>query len=247
MKLLDIVQNILSAMSLEEVNSIEDVPEALQIAEIVKETYYQIISHREWEFLNLTFSLEASGDLDKPNIMTIPSGIADISFLKYYDEKDSTYKTLQYLSPEAFLEANSNVILKDSVTQITGLAKQVDAIFRVQTDKQPEYFTSFDEKTIIFDSYNSNYDMTLQSNKTLCYGNKHPIFELNDDYEIEMPEEMVWSYLLPESKSVASVNILQTVNEKEEQRSRRGRWRMYYAHPKTSNGYKREVQRYGRK
>lgn len=234
-------------MSLEEVNSIEDVPEATQIAEIVRETYYEITAHREWEFLKETFSLEASGSLSKPVTMTIPDSVSDVEFIKYLDNKTDKYEDVVYVSPEAFLEANNDVKIGANVDQLTGLTKQLNIIFRIYNDKQPTYYTSFDQKTVIFNAYNNEYDNTLQESKTICHGTKQVVFMLDDDYEIDMPEEMIWSYLLPEVKSVASVNLLQTVNSKEEQRSRRGRFRMYHAHPKTTDSYRRVVAKFGRK
>lgn len=247
MKLKEIVQNVMSAFSLEEVNSIEEVPESIQIAEIVKETYYEIISHREWEFLNTTFSLLASGDNTKPVLMTIPSSVTEIKSLRYLDEKTNKYEDVLYLSPEDFLNNMNGISSGDNVDSITGLLGQANIKVKVFNDRQPKYFTTFDESVVIFDAYNSDYDVTLQESKTLAYGNKYVTFLIDDDYEVFMPDEMIWSYLLPEVKSVASVNILQTVNQKEEQRSRRGRFRMYHAHPKTTDNYRRVAARYGRK
>lgn len=247
MQLLEIVQNVMSAFSLEEVNSIEDVPESIQIAEIVKETYYEIISHREWEFLNTTFSLLASGDNTKPVLMTIPNTVTDIKSIKYLNEETGKYEDVIYLTPEDFLENMNRISSGSDVDSITGMLDQANIKVKVYNNKQPSYFTTFDEQTVLFDAYNKEYDITLQESKVLGYGNKKVSFHIEDDYEIVMPEEMIWSYLLPEVKSVASVNILQTVNQKEEQRSRRGRFRMYHAHPKTTNDFRRVAARFGRK
>ena len=237
----------MSSFSLEEVNSIEDVPESLQIATVVKETYYDIISHKDWEFLNKTFSLEASGSSSKPVLMSIPYRVSNIEFLKYLDEKEDKYVSVNYMHPEDFVNLVTERKTAENVQEVTGLVSQVSAKFKVYKDRQPSYFTSFNEKDVIFDAYNNMYDNTLQSSKSLCKGAVLPTFLIEDDYEIEMPEEMVWSYLLPEVKSVSSINLLQTANQKEEQRSRRGRHRMYHAHPKTTDDYRRRVDKYGRK
>ena len=245
MILLTIVQNIMSSMSLEEVNSIEEVPESIQIAEIVRETYNEILAHREWDFLKETFSLEASGSSAKPVLMAIPSNVSDVKLIKYLDENDSKYKDVAYVSPEEFIELTNSRVRQG--TKYTGLVKQVEVGLYIFTNKQPEYFTTFDGKNIIFDSFNSEHDTTLQASKTLCHGTRLPTVQIDDDYEIDMPEEMIWSYLLPECKSVASINILQTANAKEEQRSRRGRFRMYHSHPKTTETIERVRTQFGRK
>jgi len=61
--LLEIVKDILSSMDSEDVNSISDSVEALQVAKIVEETFYDIIATRNvpehsslslWRFLSLS-------------------------------------------------------------------------------------------------------------------------------------------------------------------------------------------------
>jgi hypothetical protein len=245
MTLLEAVQNIMSSFSLEEVNSIDEVPESLQVAEVIRETYYNIISQREWDFLKETFSLVASGSTSKPVKMKIPADVNYVKFVKYQNE-DGKYVDVQELEPEDFLEVLNERSLT-ATEQVTGLVKQLNFPVNIYTDRQPKYFTTFDDEYVIFDAYDSNLDDTLQEAKTLCYGTRAPVFSIDDDTVIDMPEEMVWSFLIPEVKSVASVNLLQTVNSKEEQKSRRGRFRAYHSHPKTSNVVDRKKATYGRK
>ena len=245
MNLLYIVQNVMSSLSLEEVNSIEEVPESIQIAEIVKETYSEILAHRERDFLSEVFSLEASGSSTLPVKMTIPSNISDVKSIKYLDEKDGKYKDVLWIEPDDFIELSNDNAGKG--VAISGLVKQSDVTLNIIDTKQPEKFTSFDGVTLIFNSYNKEYDTTLMASKTLCRGTKLGVVQLEDDFEIDMPDEMIWSYLLPEVKSVANINLLQTVNSKEEQRSRRGRFRMYHAHPKTTETTERIRTNFGRK
>lgn len=54
--LLDIVQDILSDMDSDTVNSITDSVESLQIAQIVKTTFFEIITEGEWPHLGGLFS-----------------------------------------------------------------------------------------------------------------------------------------------------------------------------------------------
>lgn len=247
MTLLDLVQNIMSSLSLEEVNSIEDTPESVQIATTAQETFYAILADREWEFLNKTFSLDASGDNLKPILMTLPSNITDLRALQYLDEDDGKYTDIAYLAPEIFLEKLNQRELGGTITEFSNILNQANVSLKVFNERQPKYFTSFDENVLVFDAYNTTYDVTLQSSKTLCYGTELPTFEITDEYVIPIPDEMIWSYFLPETKSTCNLNLLQTVNQKEEQKSRRGRWRMYHAHPKTTNDYRRSAARFGRK
>ena len=51
--LLEMTQDILSNMSSDEVNSISDTPESLQVATIIKQKYYDIVSRGDLPEHNL--------------------------------------------------------------------------------------------------------------------------------------------------------------------------------------------------
>ena len=51
MTLLEIVQDILSDMDSDEVNSINDSVESLQVAQIVKTAYYNIVDGKDYPWL----------------------------------------------------------------------------------------------------------------------------------------------------------------------------------------------------
>ena len=78
-------QDILSNMSSDEVNSISDSSESLQVATIIKQKYYDIISRGDLPNHNQLFQLNASLDSTKPTLMTVPDGIGHIEYIKYYD------------------------------------------------------------------------------------------------------------------------------------------------------------------
>jgi len=85
MTLLDLTQNILSRMSSDEVNSISDTTEAMQVATIVKNKYLDIINRVNLTEHDQLIQLNASNDPTAPVLMYVPSGIADIQWLKYFD------------------------------------------------------------------------------------------------------------------------------------------------------------------
>ena len=82
---LEMVQEILSAMSSDEVNSVSDSPESLQVLQILKRKYYDIISRGDLPEHNQVFQLTPSLDNDSPVLMYIPDGIGHVEWLKYYD------------------------------------------------------------------------------------------------------------------------------------------------------------------
>ena len=83
--LLNIVQNILSSMSSDEVNSIGDTVESMQVAQIVQNKYYDIVARGDLTLDERLFQLVPSDNSSIPVLMTIPEGCSRISWLQYLD------------------------------------------------------------------------------------------------------------------------------------------------------------------
>lgn len=221
------VQDILSSMDSDEVNSISDTTESLQIANIIKTTYRDLVTELELPDEYTLFQLSSSGDSDKPVTMTIPNGIVNCEWIKY--NKVSTTDTRQqfreitYLPKEEFLVlVNSYNSSATNTIQFTLTESGVDFELLVHNDKAPEYYTTFDERTIVFNSYNVSVDSTLQSSKTICYGKKDFSFTLEDTF-VPFTEKRYESLLFNASKALAFAELKQMTNNKAEKAERRGR------------------------
>lgn len=83
--LLDMTQNILARMSSDEVNSISDSSESLQVANIIKNKYFDIIGRVNLPEHDQLLQLDPSIDATSPVLMYVPEGVADIKWLKYFD------------------------------------------------------------------------------------------------------------------------------------------------------------------
>ena len=106
--LLEMVQDILSDTDGDEVNDINDTPDALQIAGIIKSTYYAILDAKDsWPHLRTLMSLDASGETAKPTHMKLPENVKALELVKYnkvkVGETQSKYKDVVYLEPDTFL------------------------------------------------------------------------------------------------------------------------------------------------
>ena len=84
--LLTMVQNILSEMSSDEVNSISDTTESMQVANIIQSKFYDIIARGTFPLDNQLFQLNPSNDSTKPVLMYVPAGIGQIQWIKYFDD-----------------------------------------------------------------------------------------------------------------------------------------------------------------
>ena len=85
MTLLDMTQNILSALNSDEVNSISDTPESLQVAQCIRTTYFNMLGRYDMPEHNQLFNLQPSNDSTMPTLMFIPEGVIRLEWLDYYD------------------------------------------------------------------------------------------------------------------------------------------------------------------
>jgi len=245
MTLLEMTQDILSDMDSDEVNSINDSVESLQVAQIIKTTYYNIIDGRDYDFLYELFQLDSSGDSNRPTHMKLPENIIDLKYIKYNtrtstDTKDK-YLKVKYLNPEDFMEI---VDTRDSSkSNVTVVSDTTGISINVKNDKAPEYFTSFDDEYLVFDSHDSVVDSTLTNSKTQCHGKRSVVFSITDSFTPDLPVQM-FSYLLAEAKSTAFVTLKQMPNAKAEQVSNSQKRRMSQDAWRLKNGI--EYPNYGR-
>jgi hypothetical protein len=234
--LLEIVQDILSDMDSDEVNSITDTTESLQVAQVVRTTYSHIIDGRDWPHLYTLFQITGWSDGDKPTHLTIPEDVVEVMWLKY-DKKEVAYK-----SPESFLQLvdvrDPALTTVDTVVDVSGVS------LYILNDRAPSYWTSFDEKTIIFDSYDSAVENTIVTAKTQAYGKRLPVFTMEDSFVPDLPAQ-AFSYLLAESKAHASMSLRQAQDGKAEQYSLTQRRRMSQEAWKVQGGV--TIPNYGRK
>jgi len=230
--LLEMTQSVLNSLDSDNVNSIDDTVESVQVAELVKEAFFELISQRDWPFMFDLDSLEALSDVNNPTKMKMKDTWNKIKWIRY------NKKEVEYLSPDDFTE------ILDSRTAQAGI---VNANGIVLT-RDPSYWTSYDDEHIIFDSYDSSSESTLQQSKTKVYASLQPNWEHIDTFTPNIPEKM-FQYLLAEAKAQAFVNLKQQANAREERKAQRGKmimrnesWRNEYGEVK----YNTKVN-YGRK
>lgn len=226
--LLEIVQDILNDMDSDEVNSISDTIESSQVAQIVKSTYLAMMSNRNWPHTMKLFQLNASGSSSLPNYMSLPDNVKEVIFVKYNKAKLSDgskkkYETVKYLEPDNFLRVlNGRDNTQSNIDTITDLTSSIPLFIR--NDMAPSYYTSFDDTNIVFDSYDSAVDSTLQKSKTQCYAYTTPTWSHTDNAIPDLPEE-AFSSLVEEAKSKCSIKLRQQADQKAEQESvRQTRW-----------------------
>lgn len=223
--LLDLVQTILEALGESQVDSIEETGPSLQVANIIRDVYYEGLANRNWAHKNYVTSLQPLG-VATPTHLVIATDIKEIEKVNYNKAKVSDtrvkYAEVDYKDPVAFLDycndrnsSNANI---DTIEDVNG------TILLIRNDTAPTFWTSFDDTYAVFDSYDNEVDSTIQASKQQVHAVKTSTFTLEDSFIPDIPEEAV-PWLLAESKSVAFMDIAQEGNQKAEQQSRRqGQW-----------------------
>ena len=244
MTLLEMTQDILSDMDSDEVNSINDSVESLQVAQIIKTTYFNIIEGRDYPHLNELFQLEA-GTVARPTHMKIPETIENVNWVKYDCKKAVSDKTLmqeiKYLTPEDFI---NHVDVRDSTdSKVTVVTDASGIKLNIYNDRAPEYFTSFDEEYVVFDNYIATLETNLLQAKSQAHGKRGVTFTLTDNFTADLPVQM-FPYFLAEAKSTAFVTLKQMANAKAEQVSVSHKRRMSQDAWKLAKGIK--YPNYGR-
>lgn len=217
---LEITQVILSKMDSDEVNSIGDTVESLQVAQEIETTFYDILGNIDIPERGKLVTFDAVIDPDnRPNYLKVKELVDNFEFLMYNigTEAAPNYRRIDYKSPEEFLlyvTQNTEGSTTMVVTDFEG------AKFPIKTDQPPRFYTTFDDEHLVFDAYDSSVDDTLQESKCIGFAQVIPVFELTDDYVPELPAKL-FPLLIAEASSMCFINHKQAPNSKEEQRSRR--------------------------
>jgi hypothetical protein len=219
LSLLDMTQNILSALDSDPVSSIDETVEAVQVAELVKEAYFELLSQRDWPFLFQLLPLQAVGDTSNPTKMKIPDTWNKVKWVKY------NKKEVQWVDPQTFNDIITNRVEQPGVINVNGYVINQD----------PQYWTSYDDQFLIFDGYDSSVDNTLQASKSSAYGTQQASWTHRDNFVPAIPEKF-FPTLLAEAKSQAFVNLKQQSNAREERKATRGRMAMRNDSWKNENG-----------
>lgn len=224
MSLLEMVQSILNEMDADEVNNLDDTVEAQQVAQIIKDCYYEMLGNRNWPFMRKLFQMDASGSTAKPNYLKLPDNLKELVSFKY-DNGTNTEPLLQdvvYKEPDAFLRyiSSRNATLDNVSTVIDyGGSKLL-----IVNDKAPQYWTSFDDTYLVTDSWDNTKETTLQKSKTQCLSYLVPVWVRTNEAIPELPID-AFPALLAEAKSTAFLALKQMANQKAEQKAgRQQRW-----------------------
>jgi len=220
--LLNVVQAVMNDMDSDPVNTIDETLESEQVAIIARDAFFDIIDRRNWPHLNQLIFLDPPLTSERPTHLSIPETAKELNFIQYNMIKDGEtrkkYRIVNYLYPDEFLlrtnprnndETNIDVIIDPSGIELL-----------IRNDVNPQWWTSFNDREVVFDAYDSNVDSTIQASKIQAQAYITPSWVHADDHVPFLPEEAhtLW---LEETKSTAFLTLKQMVNEKAEGRAQK--------------------------
>lgn len=249
--LLQLVQIVGSSIDSDDISSITDSTESSQIATILKTVFFDIISRanlpEHYDLVNLT---EVSSSY--PVKMTIPSEVSEILWVKYDNattsDTDVQMRQVHFQDLETFMSRMHQLDESDSTVGNFTLSTSSGA-FTVMylNNKAPEYYTTFDDATLIFDSYDSSVETYLKSTKSLAYIHLGPTWTESDAFVPDLDDPQ-FSLLINEAKSLAWAELRQTQHAKAEQGAKRNWTTLQHSKYKTEHEtYFDRLPNYGRK
>lgn len=225
MTLLEMTQNILSSMNSDEVNSISDTVESLQVAEEIRNTFRELYSNRDIAEFEGIVNLQAVGDASVPNRLVLPSNVLHVKWIMYKDFRTNSankFHYVDYLPPEEFIKRIVEMDMGASTPYVdVPLLSTSPVTYSIKADSHPHFYTVLDDDTtLIFDSYDADEEDFLTSSNAIGWGVMSREFELVDEF-IPPIDANLFPHLLAEAKSACFINIKEVANSKEEQRARR--------------------------
>jgi hypothetical protein len=228
--LLEITEEVLASMGSDEITSISDTVEASDVSKIVRACYFNIVDTLALPKSHRPFNLEASGDNNKPVLMTKPAEVKNIHWLKYdtqllADAGVPQFTELRYQPFGDFLfEMHQLRSDDDDVESFTHTFTGGDTItFYYRNDTPPSKYTSFDDNILIFDSYDDEVDTTtLQADKSLGFGEYSFTFTMSDGFTPPLTDQQ-HTLLVNEAKAWAWAELKQMPHQKAEREIIRGR------------------------
>jgi hypothetical protein len=157
--------------------------------------------------------------------MTIPAEASRIDYIAYSKQQVATeniiFRRVEYMYPDDFLHYTSSRNTENSNVETI----DDGVVFYVFNDTPPKYYTSFDDVTVVFDSYVSDLGDTLTSANSQVVYYREPAWSAVDAFIPDLPSE-AFPMLYAESKSVCFIDLKQMPNQKAEQQATRQNFAM---------------------
>lgn len=142
--LLELVQEVSRRIGDKERFGLDEDLRVADVANICIATLEGLCTRHQWEFLKDRLLVPAT--VTDKVVVTLPSIAVRVNRVRY--KVNTAMTELCYLLPEDFLNLTNNQVDNTEAVTVAGGGQVY-----VKTNAAPKYYTSFDEKTVVFDAY----------------------------------------------------------------------------------------------
>lgn len=204
--LLEMVQDILSSMSSDEVNSISDTTESMQVATIIKQKYFDIINRVPITDHEQLIQLDPSLSSSVPVLMYVPEKVAEIKWLKYYDSdvnNSTNPPNIHDINVDLTSAANSTTPAPGyKYVTILPVQQFIDMVnqFNTQETNVDTFAFTDNSNGVINGTYNFNYKNDRTPNFCTIISNYYVVFDSFDnlaDTTLQASKTLGWGRVIP--------------------------------------------------
>lgn len=254
--LLEMVQSILASTDGDEVTAITDTAESKQIADIIRQSFYEIASNEKLPEHFTLFELTETSS-STPVTMTKPTGIINIDWIKYdnilADETSPNLIEVEYVPFDVFSGRMLGLDSTDSTVEDYDVTVGSETFkMKCWNDKSPVLYTTYNDNTILFDAYDAEVETYLKKSKTMCWGLKEQTWTHSDSF-VPPLDHRLSNLLFQEAKAQVFSELKQIESVKTEKKARQARLTVQQDKADINGGNRgyyynsRELPHYGRK
>ena len=227
MTVLEMIQEVLSDIDGDEITTWDYTIESTQVNTILKATFYNMMSNRNWPHLRRSIQVTSLAATATPTHLVLQDTIKELCFINYdtavTTDTRKRYTPIKYLSPDEFIHMTNQE--DDSLPEVQVVTELGGVEIMIRNDRAPTYYTSFDDENIVMDSFDSVIATTLETAKVQAQAYVLPTWTDDDDTFIpDLPDD-AFRALVEATKSSASLRLTQTADQKAEQEAtRQNRW-----------------------
>lgn len=230
--ILQLVQDLGSAIGSDEIDTLTETIEVVDIVKILQRTFNEILSRRDWEFLRdrvLQLDDIAGGDTKIFNLV-IPINVTKLQCVKYIDD-NGNFIEIKYKAPCDFYDlVQAREVADDNVTAILN---DDGVALNIITDMPPSFYTSFDEINLSFDAHDSTRGTGNQAADSVIVANIIPTVDFTSPTAVLPIPERMEILVFTEAQATCNYELRQTADPRSERIARRQNIKMRELEPKT--------------
>jgi hypothetical protein len=218
--LLEIVQDILSSIQGDSVTDISDTQQSTDVANIVRQNFYEIAATLKLPEHYTLFELTETSS-STPVQMTKPASIITIDWIKYDTEDDIGYTEPKFIPFKEFLEMMEPLSTDYGEVDSFNFSMNSETFpLKYFNDRNPSYYTTPDQETLIFDGVDTSIESFLRKTKTECFGLKENSWT-HTNAGVPPLDQKYSNLLFQQSKAQCFAELKQTENPRAQRSEKR--------------------------